>query len=44
LSTFSNTLFLQGFQVVALVGFGLLAGTATPHIQYVGVVFAAIGE
>lgn len=35
--------FLLGFQLVALIGFGLLAGSGKPSIQYTGVVFAAIG-
>lgn len=37
-------MFLMGFQVVAIMGFGLLAGSAKPHVQYAGTVFAAIGE
>jgi cyanate permease len=35
--------FMLGFQLVAILGFALLAGTSTPHIQYIGTVFAAIG-
>lgn len=35
--------FMLGFQLVAILGFALLAGTSTPRIQYIGTVFAAIG-
>ncbi|KAH8668441.1 high-affinity nicotinic acid transporter [Xylariales sp. PMI_506] len=35
--------FLLGFQVVAIAGFSLLAGSANPKIQYLGTVLAAIG-
>jgi hypothetical protein len=36
--------FLLGFQLVAILGFGMLAGSGKSHIQYTGTVFAAIGE
>ena len=36
--------FLLGFQLIAILGFALLAGSGKPHIQYTGTVFAAIGE
>jgi cyanate permease len=36
--------FLLGFQLVAILGFGLLAGSGEPAVQYTGTVFAAIGE
>lgn len=35
--------FLLGFQLVALAGFGLLAGTSNTSAQYGGLVMAAIG-
>ncbi|KAF2868157.1 high-affinity nicotinic acid transporter [Massariosphaeria phaeospora] len=35
--------FLMGFQLVAIVGFGLLAGSGRASVQYTGTVFAAIG-
>jgi cyanate permease len=35
--------FLMSFQLVAIVGFGLLAASGKPSIQYTGTVFAAIG-
>lgn len=35
--------FLIGFQLIALVGFGLLAGTRSVSAQYGGLVLAAIG-
>lgn len=37
-------IFMLGFQLVAILGFALLVGTSTPHIQYIGTVFAAIGN
>jgi cyanate permease len=37
-------IFMLGFQLVAILGFALLAGSGTPHIQYTGTVFAAIGR
>jgi MFS family permease len=36
--------FLLGFQLVAILGFAMLAGTANPTVQYTGTVFAAVGE
>ena len=36
--------FLMGFQLIAILGFALLAGSGKPHIQYTGTVFAAIGN
>lgn len=36
--------FLLGFQLVAILGFGLLAGSGRSEIQYAGTVFAAIGK
>lgn len=36
-------IFLNGFQLIALVGFGLLAGTESVSKQYGGLVLAAIG-
>ncbi|KAF2689033.1 high-affinity nicotinic acid transporter [Lentithecium fluviatile CBS 122367] len=36
-------MFLMGFQLVAILGFGLLAGSGRPKVQYTGTVFAAIG-
>lgn len=36
--------FLLGFQLVAILGFALLAGSGKSHIQYAGTVFAAIGK
>lgn len=36
-------IFLVGFQIIALVGFGLLAGTDSVAKQYGGLVLAAIG-
>jgi hypothetical protein len=35
--------FLLGFQLIAILGFALLAGSGKAHIQYTGTVFAAIG-
>lgn len=35
--------FMLGFQVVAIAGFAMLAGTDRPRIQYAGTVLAAIG-
>jgi MFS family permease len=35
--------FLLGFQLVAILGFSLLAGSGRPSVQYTGTVFAAIG-
>jgi drug/metabolite transporter superfamily protein YnfA len=35
--------FLLGFQLVAILGFALLAGSANAAVQYTGTVFAAIG-
>ncbi|PVH75554.1 MFS general substrate transporter [Cadophora sp. DSE1049] len=35
--------FILGFQVVAIAGFAMLAGTDKPRIQYAGTVLAAIG-
>ena len=36
-------IFLLGFQLVALLGFGLLCGSGKASVQYTGTVFAAIG-
>lgn len=36
--------FLLGFQLVAILGFALLAGSGKAHIQYTGTIFAAIGK
>jgi cyanate permease len=36
--------FLMGFQLVAILGFALLAGSGKSKIQYTGTVFAAIGK
>lgn len=36
--------FLLGFQLVAVMGFALLAATSNPAVQYTGLVFAAIGK
>ena len=36
--------FLLGFQLVAIVGLGLLAGSGNSKVQYTGTVFAAIGQ
>ena len=36
--------FLLSFQLVAILGFSLLVGSAKSHIQYTGTVFAAIGK
>ena len=35
--------FMLGFQVIAITGFAMLAGTSKPSIQYAGTVLAAIG-
>lgn len=35
--------FLMGFQLVAILGFGLLVGTSKSSAQYAGTIFAAIG-
>lgn len=35
--------FMLGFQVIAITGFAMLAGTSKPRIQYGGTVLAAIG-
>jgi MFS family permease len=35
--------FLLGFQLVGILGFALLAGSAEPSVQYAGTVLAAIG-
>ncbi|KAK8035843.1 hypothetical protein PG991_001916 [Apiospora marii] len=35
--------FLLGFQLVAVLGFGMLAGSGRAGVQYAGTVFAAIG-
>ena len=35
--------FLLGFQLVAVAGFSLLAGSANASVQYAGTVLAAIG-
>ncbi|KAF2119112.1 high-affinity nicotinic acid transporter [Lophiotrema nucula] len=35
--------FLMGFQLVAILGFALLAGSGNSKVQYTGTVFAAIG-
>ncbi|KAF1954542.1 high-affinity nicotinic acid transporter [Byssothecium circinans] len=35
--------FLMGFQLVGILGFALLAGSAKASVQYTGTVFAAIG-
>ncbi|RYO92426.1 hypothetical protein DL764_008133 [Monosporascus ibericus] len=37
-------IFLLGFQIVAIVGFALLASTSNPTIQYTGLVLAASGK
>jgi cyanate permease len=37
-------IFLMGFQLVAILGFALLAGSGKSEIQYTGTVFAAIGK
>lgn len=37
-------IFLLGFQLVAILGFALLAGSGSSEIQYAGTVFAAIGK
>lgn len=34
---------MLGFQLVALLGFGLLCGSGKASVQYAGTVFAAIG-
>jgi MFS family permease len=34
---------MLGFQVIAIVGFALLAGSGEPHAQYAGTVLAAMG-
>jgi cyanate permease len=36
--------FLLGFQLIAIVGFAMLAGTGRPRIQYAGTVLAATGR
>lgn len=36
-------IFMLGFQLVAITGFAMLAGSAKSHIQYGGTVLAAIG-
>ncbi|KAK1975005.1 high-affinity nicotinic acid transporter [Colletotrichum cereale] len=36
-------IFLLGFQLVAILGFGLLVGTSKSSAQYAGTIFAAIG-
>jgi MFS family permease len=36
--------FMLGFQLVAILGFALLAGSGKSEIQYTGTVFAAIGK
>ncbi|CAL3968966.1 unnamed protein product [Diplocarpon coronariae] len=36
-------LFMLGFQVIAITGFAMLAGTDKPHVQYAGAVLAAVG-
>jgi cyanate permease len=36
--------FLLGFQLIAIVGFAMLAGTSKARIQYVGTVLAATGQ
>ncbi len=35
--------FLLGFQLVAILGFAMLAGSGAASVQYAGTVFAAIG-
>lgn len=35
---------LLGFQLVAILGFALLAASGDPAVQYTGLVFAAIGR
>ncbi len=35
---------MLGFQVIAISGFAMLAGTARPRVQYAGTILAAIGE
>ncbi|KAK1704598.1 high-affinity nicotinic acid transporter [Colletotrichum lupini] len=36
-------IFLMGFQLVGILGFGLLVGTSKSSAQYAGTIFAAIG-
>lgn len=36
--------FLLGFQLVAIAGFAMLAGSGNASVQYTGTVFAAIGK
>lgn len=36
-------IFMLGFQLVAITGFAMLAGSGKSHIQYGGTVLAAIG-
>lgn len=36
-------IFMLGFQLIAIAGFSMLAGTAKPNVQYAGTVLAAIG-
>lgn len=36
--------FMLGFQVIAITGFGMLAGSEKANIQYAGTVLAAIGK
>lgn len=34
---------MLGFQVIAILGFAMLAGSGQPGVQYAGTVFAAMG-
>jgi nitrate/nitrite transporter NarK len=36
-------IFMMGFQLVAITGFAMLAGSGNSHIQYAGTVLAAVG-
>lgn len=36
-------IFMLGFQLIAIAGFSMLAGTAKPRVQYAGTILAAIG-
>lgn len=39
----SRGVFMCGFQIIAIAGFAMLAGTGKAKIQYAGTVLAAIG-
>jgi hypothetical protein len=39
-----RAIFLLGFQVIAITGFAMLAGTDKARIQYAGTILAAMGE